>query len=257
MIKLTNKISYVLGGNGLIGFKTASLLSDLGSKVIILDKVEKQCENNNHTFEFFDLGNLDNLSETLDSIFIKHGGPDIFINSSYPRTADWASNTFSKIDFSSFRENIDLHLNGFCISSKIVADQMVLQNKKGSIVMVSSIYGYKAQDLTLYENTDLAENMTYPVIKSGINHFAKQMASYYGPKGVRINTVLPSGLEGNIAGKNKNQDKEFVAKYTSKTPLRRMATPSDIAHGIAFLASDASAFITGHDLKIDGGLSII
>lgn len=253
----SNKQAFVLGGNGLIGKETCSLLTELGCDVIVLDKILPKKKVEGFTYNELDITDLDNLEVNFLELLKLHGTPDIFINTSYPRTKDWAKNSFEEISNSSFRTNIDFHLNGFCLSSKIIAESMRKKNIKGSIVMVSSIYGVKAQDMTLYQGTNLKENMSYPVIKSGIIHFAKQMASYYGRDGIRVNTVLPSGLKGKIAGKNQGQNQVFLKRYIERTPLKRMASAEDIAYGIAFLASDAASFITGQDLKIDGGLSII
>ena len=134
---------------------------------------------------------------------------------------------------------------------------MVLSKIKGSIILVSSIYGHKAQDPALYEGTTIEENMTYPVIKSGIIHLVKQMASFYGKYQVRVNTVCPGGLKGKIAGKKVQQDKLFLKRYIKKTPLRRMTSPEDVAYAILFLSSGASSYITGQALNVDGGLSVI
>ena len=134
---------------------------------------------------------------------------------------------------------------------------MVKNKIKGSIVMTSSIYGSKAQDLSMYEDTNLEENMPYPVIKSGIIHLSKQMATYYGKFGIRVNTVSPGGVEGPIAGKSIKQDSLFKGRYISKTPLKRMTRPDDIANAMIFLASNASSYITGNDIRVDGGISIV
>ena len=103
--------------------------------------------------------------------------------------------------------------------------------------------------------TTIEENMTYPVIKSGIIHLSKQMSSFYGKYHVRVNTVCPGGLKGIVAGKNVKQDLRFIKKYIKKTPLRRMTNPEDVAYAILFLSSEASSYITGHALNVDGGLS--
>ena len=90
---------------------------------------------------------------------------------------------------------------------------MAKKRVKGSIILTSSIYGIKAQDLTLYEGTNLEENMTYPVIKAGIIQLVKQMSSYYGRLNIRVNAICPGGLEGKIAGKKTSQDKLFKSRY--------------------------------------------
>ena len=83
------------------------------------------------------------------------------------------------------------------------------------------------------------------------------MASYYGNFGIRINTVSPGGLEGPIAGKSSAQDAIFKKRYINKTPMKRMTRPDDVAHAMIFLASEASSYITGNDIKVDGGISVV
>ena len=164
---------------------------------------------------------------------------------------------FKKIKLLSYRRNIDIHLNSYSWTARLIAEEMAKKKIKGSIIMTSSIYGIKAQDLTIYEGTNLEENMTYAVIKAGIIQLVKQMASYYGRHNIRVNAICPGGLEGNIAGKKVPQDKLFKRRYIKKTPLNRMADPEDIANASLFLLSDASSYITGTTLLIDGGWSCI
>jgi NAD(P)-dependent dehydrogenase (short-subunit alcohol dehydrogenase family) len=132
---------------------------------------------------------------------------------------------------------------------------MVKAKKKGSIVLTSSIYGEKPQDMSMYEGTNLRENVTYPVIKAGINNFVRQSAVYYGKYNIRINAVSPGGIEGPIAGHKEQQDEKFKINYINKTPLKRMTTPLDVANAVVFLSSDNSAYITGQILNVDGGIS--
>ena len=113
---------------------------------------------------------------------------------------DWFNSSFSEITLNTFIENLNIHLGSYVWTAKLVADRMVRAKKKGCIVLISSIYGESAQDMSLYEGTNLKENMTYPVIKAGINNFVRQSAAYYGKYNVRVNAVSPGGIEGPIAG---------------------------------------------------------
>ena len=108
--------------------------------------------------------------------------------------------------------------------------------------------------MSLYEGTNLKENMTYPVIKAGINNFVRQSAAYYGKYNVRVNAVSPGGLEGPVAGSKEEQDEKFKKNYIKKTPLKRMTEPLDVANAVIFLCSDNSSYITGHILNVDGGI---
>ena len=205
-------------------------------------------------FEYFDVAALEESEILLDKIINRYKVPDFFINTSYPRTEDWFSSTFSEITLNIFIENLNMHLGSYIWTAKLFADRMVRSKKKGSIVLTSSIHGERAQDMSLYEGTNLKENMTYPVIKAGINNFVRQSAAYYGKYNVRVNAVSPGGIEGPIAGSKDEQDETFKINYINKTALKRMTEPLDVANAVVFLCSDDSSYITGHILNVDGGI---
>ena len=263
-ISLDSKFSIVLGGLGLIGKAVVKELLRAHSEVLILD-LDKKAFNNfsmelekeglNCKFEHFDVAALDESEILLDKIFNKYRVPDVFINTSYPRTEDWFNSSFSEITLNNFIQNLNIHLGSYIWTAKIFADRMVGSKKKGSIVLTSSIHGEKAQDMSMYEGTNLKENMTYPVIKAGINHFVRQSAAYYGQYNIRVNAVSPGGIEGPIAGSEEQQDNKFKINYINKTALKRMTEPLDVANAVVFLCSDNSSYITGHILKVDGGIS--
>ena len=103
----------------------------------------------------------------------------------------------------------------------------------------------------------MTENVTYSVIKGGIVNFARQSSSYYGQFNIRVNSISPGGIKGHVAGSGKTQSKKFLKNYVNKVPLKRMCSTEDVASAILFLSSDASSYITGSNLVIDGGWSII
>ena len=261
---LDSKFSIVLGGLGLIGKAVVRELLRAGSEVLILD-LDKQLFDNfslelgkeglKCKFEHFDVTALEESEMLVENIISKYEVPDFFINTSYPRTEEWFNSSFSEITLSNFIENLNIHLGSYVWIAKLFADRMVRSKKKGSIVLTSSLYGEKAQDMSIYEGTNLKENMTYPVIKAGINNFVRQSAAYYGQYNVRVNAVSPGGIEGPIAGSKEEQDDKFKKNYLSKTPLKRMTKPLDVANAVVFLCSDNSSYITGHILNVDGGIS--
>jgi NAD(P)-dependent dehydrogenase (short-subunit alcohol dehydrogenase family) len=250
---LKNKTAFVIGGSGLIGSEVSKALFELGAKVIVIDKVKNN--NISHDKERlryykFDISKIDKLEFNFKELVKKHGVPDIFINSSYPRTKDWKNNSFKKIKYSSFSENLKIHLNTFSWLSKLVADSMAKNNKNGTIIQLSSIYGIVGQNLEIYKETKMSESMTYSVIKGGINNLTRQMSSYYGKYGIRINSLCAGGVFD-------NQNKLFVKNYKKIVPLKRMANSDEIASVIAFLSSDASSYITGSMIMVDGGWTAI
>ena len=148
-------------------------------------------------------------------------------------------------------------MNSYAWLAKIVAEKMVKNNIKGSIISLNSIYGLLGQDLNIYEKTSMKENMPYAMIKGGLVNLTRQMASYYGRFGVRVNSICPGGLTGHVAGKSNLQEKQFIKNYEKKVPLKRLGNPEEVANVITFIASNAASYVTGSNILVDGGWTII
>jgi len=258
MFSLTGCEAYVIGGCGLIGSQIVSALEAFGASTTVFDLDVKNKKNNNKTkYIKFNCSNEKNVKNFFTKYLKKNKCPDILINASYPATKDWKKNSFNEINLVSYKKNIELHLNSYVWIAKIIADQMLKSSIHGSIIQLSSIYGLVAQDINLYKNTNIKENMTYGIIKSSTIHFTKQMASYYGRYNIRVNNLVIGGIKGHIKGSKKKQDKLFLRKFNIKVPLRRMGKPEEIASSVIFLASPASSYVTGSNIVIDGGFTIV
>jgi len=134
---------------------------------------------------------------------------------------------------------------------------MSKSKKSGSIIQLGSIYGLVAQDINVYKNTKIKENMSYAAIKGGIINLTRQMASFYGKYSIRINSLCPGALRGHIAGTKFKQNKNFIKQYSSKTPLKRLGNAEEVASVALFLSSDAASYITGSTIVVDGGITAI
>lgn len=257
--KLDNKVAFVLGGSGTIGSEVCKALSEVGAKVINIDLKENTQNKNTQNIYFsrFDLRNIDKFDLFLIKAIAKYGTPNIFLNCSYPFDKNWSKSSFEEVSLKSVINNINLHLSSYIWCARLIAEKMRLKKIKGSIIQFSSTYGIVGQNSELYKGTNIKENAIYSAIKGGIISQTKQMASYYGKFNIRINSISPGGIEGKIAGKKKKQTKKFVNRYSKRTPLKRMGVPSDIAPATIFLASDASSYITGSNVVIDGGWTIV
>lgn len=254
---LKGKRAVITGGLGLIGTEIAKGFLEAGSEIIILDINDKlgrkfvrelRTENKKFFFEHFDITNLDEIAKGIERLEQKFGAIDIWVNNAYPRTTDWG-NKLEKVRIESWRKNIDMQLNSYCICSNEIAKRMA-QRCKGSIINISSIQGVVAPDFSIYEGTDMTSPAAYTAIKGGVLMYSKYLASYYGKYNVRVNVICPGGVFN-------NQPKEFLERYNKKTLLGRMAKPEEIAKPIVFLASDAASYITGAVLIVDGGWTTI
>jgi NAD(P)-dependent dehydrogenase (short-subunit alcohol dehydrogenase family) len=154
-------------------------------------------------------------------------GPDIFINASYPK-------------------DLDKHLRVFEKATRFFAENM---RDGGTIINFASIYGFIAPRYRIYEGTGMDMPVWYGTAKAGVIQMSKIMAVKYASRGIRINCISPGGIFD-------NQPKEFVDNYCKLNPMGRMGTPEDIVGAVLFLASDASRYITGVNISIDGGFSL-
>ena len=261
---LKNKKVFVVGGSGLIGTEIIKALLSASAQVINLDKKKiypkinkNKYKYNEYKYVFFNVNELESINVKISQLIKKFGCPDIFINCSYPSTKNWNQSSFKKNKLSILRKNIDMHLNSYSWLSFRICEQMKIAKIKGSVIMLSSIYGILAQNLEIYKNTNMKENMNYSIIKGGINSFAKQLASYYGSSGIRVNSVCPGAIEGHVKGSKNKQSKNFIKNYSRNCPLKRLGKPEEVASSVLFLASNASSYITGTSFLIDGGWTIV
>lgn len=254
---LKGKTAFITGGVGLIGTEITKALTDAGARVVILDIDRKKAEtlqqqlnqeNKDIAVEEFDITDLVNINTAIDKLKDKYGSIDIWVNTAYPRTADWG-NKIEDITIESWQKNIDMHLNSYSWVSRKVC-LIMKEQQGGSLINFGSIYGVVGNNFNIYEGTEMNPPMAYPAIKGGIINLDRYLASYFGKDNVRVNTVCPGGIFD-------SQNPAFVKKYSENTPLKRMGNPEDIASAVLFLASDASSYITGVTLMVDGGWTAI
>lgn len=243
-----NKVAIVTGGCGLLGEEIVDGLNDFGATVYIADthkdKAEKAARKSEAGYIYLDITSEDSIEKAAANILAEHGKIDILVNSAYPRTKDWGLK-FEQVQFESLKKNLSDHLGGYFKCCQTVAEQMKLQ-KSGSIINLASIYGVVGPDFSIYDGTEMTMPAAYSAIKGGIITFTKYLATYYGKYNVRANTISPGGIFD-------NQKPAFVENYSKKTPLGRMGLPNEIVGAVIFLASEASSYVTGQNLIVDGG----
>jgi NAD(P)-dependent dehydrogenase (short-subunit alcohol dehydrogenase family) len=264
--RLDEKIAFVIGGMGLIGREISMAFASSGAKTYVFDLEKKQTVafekksrdlGNELFFKPFDIADMERLEENFLRYLEEIGCPDIFINCSYPMTKDYGNSSFRNVTLSSFKENVDIHMNSYSWLAHLAAKAMVKRRMGGNIIQLGSIYGLVGQDQMVYKDTDMHENMTYAAIKGGITNLTRQMASYFGQFNIRVNTLSPGGLVGHVAGKSDTQNPNFVKQYSEKTPLKRLGSAEEVASTALFLASEASSYITGATIMVDGGWTAI
>ena len=250
---LKGKTAAVFGGLGLIGKEIVSALGQAGAKVLLIDideeKGHKIASELGAEFIELDITDIASYDEKISAIWKEQGQVDIVVNTAYPRTEDWGDK-FEDVKSESWRKNVDMQMNSYCLLTIKFAELMKKNEIKGSIINLGSTYGVLGADFEIYKGTDLSCPPAYAAIKGGIINFSRHAASYYGKYGIRVNALCPGGIFD-------NQNPEFVKAYESKTSLKRMGNPEEIASAAVFLASDASSYVTGTAFMVDGGWTSI
>lgn len=251
--ELNGKISVVTGGAGLIGKKVVLALAEAESTVIIADtdkqkgkNLEAEFNNSglNTVYHYLDITSEQSIMNLINFCDDNYESIDVWVNTAYPRTSDWGKK-FENISFKSWRKNVDMHMNGYFLCCQKIAEYMK-KRKSGVIINYGSTYGVVGPKFFIYEGTEMTAPAAYSAIKGGIINFTRYLATYYAPFNIRVNAICPGGVFD-------DQDKSFVEKYNKNTPLRRMARSEELAGPTLFLASDASSYITGQVLMVDGG----
>ena len=243
---LNDQVIIVTGGSGLLG---KEIVADIERKGAIVINLDVNVETNLRAGTInVDITNDDSVQAGIDQIFAEYGRVDGLVNNAYPRTKDWGMK-FENIDPASWRANVDMQLNSYFVCCQKVLKVMAAQNK-GTIVNIASIYGVVGNDFTLYEDYGGTSPAAYSAIKGGLINLTRYLASYYGHKGIRVNCLSPGGIFD-------SQHPSFVAKYEAKVPMRRLGNPDDIAPVASFLLSNEAKYITGQNIIVDGGWTII
>lgn len=261
---LENKVAIVTGALGLLGKNHCKALADAGANVIVTDINERKCKHLAAKLSspslgiFLDVTNCESIYKVLDQVLLNFGKVDILINNAAindmvesPKNKPEESK-FENYSINNWKKSLDVNLTGTFLCSQIIGGEMARQ-KFGNIINIASTYGVVAPNQDLYKDENgkqfFYKPPAYSVTKGGIISFTKYLAAYWAEKNIRVNSISPGGV------KNK-QDKYFIQKYSDRTPLKRMAKPTDYTGTLIYLASDSSSYMTGENIIVDGGWTI-
>lgn len=258
---LKNKVSVITGGAGLLGTQHAHALLEIGSTVILIDNnhqklIESQKYFNKLNKKLYiyqsDVSNEKKIKKTLSKILIKFKKVNILINNAAidykPSKKRTLSESFEDSKLTDWQKEIDVGLTGAYICCKIFGSQIA---KKGGVILnISSDLSVIAPDQNLYAHLKSVKPVSYSVTKHGLIGLTKYLAAYWARKKVRVNALSPGGVFN-------FQDKIFLKKIKKKIPMGRMAGEKEYKEAIKFLCTDASSYMTGHNMIIDGGRTIV
>lgn len=246
---LAGKTALVTGGAGRYGRQVVEGLAEAGAQVFMasrnLDTLELQAgkfKEVGHDVGVlqYDQSDEKSILRLLDEMVSRAGAVDILVNNAVAvPMAGWDSPA------SEFTESMQVNATGLFLMIRCFGDHMSRRGT-GAIINIGSIFGMMGPDNDLYEGTDREAKPDYFFHKGGLLQLTRFAAARLGPAGVRVNTISAGGLFN-------NQDPRFVARFERRTLLGRMANNTDLKGTIVFLASDASAYITGANIVVDGG----
>ncbi len=248
---LAGRVALVTGGAGLYGRHMCRALAEAGAHVVITSRdlaacdaaaQELRAEGHRATAHRLDQADESSIVELRDDIVASLGRIDVLVNGSVHRQGSDPDRTTAQ-DWAATSE---VNSTGLFLITKYIGEQMVAQGS-GSIVNIGSIYGVVGPTFDIYAGTPMTSPAFYAFDKGGMVNLTRYLACYYAPHGVRVNCLSPGGLA------TPDQPEAFVRAYSARTPLGRLAGPDDIKGPVLFLASDASAYITGVNLMVDGG----
>jgi NAD(P)-dependent dehydrogenase (short-subunit alcohol dehydrogenase family) len=253
--ELSGKVVVVTGGNGILGREFVETFVGCGSKVAVLDIIKSQKKERNIKQYKVDITSKTELTNALKRIVRELGNPTVLVNCaavdvppSYGKRItglledDAAEKSFDRV--------MEVNVKGTILCSQVFGNYMAAVSNGGSIINISSIYGMVSPDQSIYklrkEKSDFIKPISYCASKAAIPNITRYLATYFAPYNIRVNCLTLGGVLG-------DQNPEFIGNYSKKVPLGRMARKYEYNCAVAFLACDASSYMTGSNMVIDGG----
>ncbi|MCD8139982.1 MAG: SDR family oxidoreductase [Planctomycetaceae bacterium] len=265
LFDLTDRVIVVTGGLGQIGREIVVELHSRGAKVAVVNRripdtaaIADRFPVDSDSFALFkaDITKKTELQTALAAIMERFGTPYGLVNNAgidtQPSAPPEVSGPFEQFPESVFRDVVEVNLTGTFLACQVFGSAMA-EAGRGSIINVGSIYGLLSpvQDIYAYKKektgVPFIKPVAYSASKSGLTNLTHYLGTYWAKRGVRVNLLVPSGVG------RPDQDAEFVKNYTDRIPIGRMARADEYNGAVVFLLADASLYMTGTQLAVDGG----
>ncbi|RCK73029.1 MAG: 3-oxoacyl-[acyl-carrier protein] reductase [Anaerolineae bacterium] len=264
LFRLDGRVAVVTGGAGLLGAQFCRTLAEAGAAVVIADLNEQAARSIEQALSedglivravAVDVTSAASVHEMVQTTLKLFARLDILVNSAaldpkFDPQHGGHEQGFEHYPLEAWNQALAVNLTGAFLCCQAVIPPM-LEQGRGVIVNLASIYALTAPDQRLYQRPGKAVQYKpayYPVTKAGVLALTAYLAAYYGEKNIRVNALSPGGVYN-------GHDEDFVRAYSARTMLGRMARKEDLNGALLFLASDASAYMTGANLVVDGGWS--
>ena len=252
LLDLTGRVAVVTGGYGIYGGPISEALAEAGAHVAIASRSAERCQEFAAALcgrglaasaEEFDQGSGKSVEHLRDKLLKRFGAVDILVNNSVGRSMRNFGDSLA-----AWEESMRVNATGLFAISRAFLEAMMARGR-GSIINIGSIQSIVAPDFGNYAGTDMTTPPDYHFHKHGLIGLTKYLAAVGGPKGVRVNAISPGGFQ------TEKHREPFISQYCRRVFLGRMARHDDIKGAVVFLASEASAYVTGQNIVVDGGYS--
>lgn len=258
LLSLKNRTALVTGGAGYLGMAICEALAELGANVVIASRDREKCERAAAALRDAGEGSARTLGlrlDLLDPVSIagciqtveqEFGGLDILVNNAW----SGKKNSWESITEEDWLYDIDMSLNS--VFRMVKAAFPLLKARKGAILNIASMYGHVAPDHRIYEGTAFANPPSYGAAKAGIIQFTKYLASFLAPHDIRANALSP----GAFPHRSTREHEVFLRRLSEKNPMNRVGAPHELKGAVALLCSDAGSYMTGQNIRVDGGWTV-
>jgi NAD(P)-dependent dehydrogenase (short-subunit alcohol dehydrogenase family) len=261
---LEGRLALVTGAAGILGSRFCRSLLGAGATVIgtdlDVDSIERSVapETSGFTAIKVDLADEASVMETAARIEKDYGSPRILVNNAASKSSDVRAffKPFEETSLANWEEVMAVNVSGMMLMCREYGPRMSARGTGGSVINISSIYGVVAPDQRIYEGSHYADlggaintPAVYSTSKAAVLGLTRYLATYWAHAGIRVNAISPGGVAS-------GQNDTFKARYSARVPLGRMAEAEELEGALIYLASDASSYVTGQNLIVDGGLSV-
>lgn len=263
---LTGRVAVVTGGVGLLGAEFCRTLAEAGASIVVVDLDDSSSQSTADTLKKnghkalavpADITRPDSVNAMVEKVLAEFGKLDILVNSAAldpkfdPQAMEkgMTPGAFEDYPLDQWNAAMSVNLTGMFLVTQACVKPMIAKGKKGSIINICSTYGLNGPDQRLYIKDGQRvgfKPVYYTVTKAGVLGFTKYLAAYYAGTEIRVNALTPGGVFN-------NHEEYFVTNYSAKTILGRMANKDEMNGALLFLASDASSYMTGNNVVVDGG----
>jgi len=260
LMNLQGRVALITGGGGHIGAAMCEALAELEAAIVVLDVVQESCTGViRRVHEMYgvetlplviDLSDEKAVRSVPERVLDRFGRLDILVNcAALGGTSElkgWVT-PFLEQSADTWRLALEVNLTAPFVLVQVCAEALAASGH-GSVINIGSTYGVVGPDMRLYENTSMGNPAAYAASKGGLLQLTRWLATVLAPD-VRVNAITPGGVW-------RDQPEAFHRRYVARTPLKRMASEEDLKGAVAYLASDLSAYVTGHNLVVDGGWTV-